>query len=119
LESALEGAWRCAHCNQLVAFFSWRCSACRDWGSLQRDMGRAAHLSVQDRRERRREARGSSMLLSGDSLPKAILDSGLSEEALLRQAGHRDSALGRAGKWLAGAVGTVRGTKTNSDDDLD
>ncbi len=119
LESALEGAWRCARCNHLSEFFTWRCNSCRDWGSLARDMGGAAHLSVQARRERRSEVRGASMLLSGDSLPMARLDSGLSEEALLLQAGNRDSALGRAGKWLAGAVGTVRGTKSDPDDDLD
>jgi hypothetical protein len=59
------------------------------------------------------------MLLSGDSLPKAALDSGLTAEELRNQAGRKDSALGRAGKWLAGAVGTVRGTNSKSDDDLD
>jgi len=119
LESALEGSWRCGSCNHTSEFFFWRCPACRDWGSMQRDMGGPAHLSVQARRERRTERRGASMLLSGDSLPKAALDSGLSAEELRKQAGTKDSAFGRAGKWLAGAVGTVRGTKSKSDDDLD
>ncbi len=117
LESALEGSWRCARCNHVSEFFLWRCASCRDWGSMQRDMGGAAHLSVQARRERRSERRSESMLLSGDSLPLAALESGLSDEELRTQAGHKDSALGRAGKWLAGAVGTVRGTKSTSDED--
>jgi lipopolysaccharide biosynthesis regulator YciM len=119
LESALEGSWRCARCNHASEFFYWRCPSCRDWGSMQRDMGGPAHLSVQARRERRSERRSASMLLSGDSLPKAALESGLSSEELQVQAGHKDSAFGRAGKWLAGAVGTVRGTNSAPDDDLD
>jgi hypothetical protein len=59
------------------------------------------------------------MLLSGDSLPQASLDSGLSQSKLRTLAGQRPSALGRAGKWISGAIGTVRGTKSESDDDLD
>ncbi len=117
LESALEGAWRCSRCNHLTEFFSWRCSSCHRWGCLSRDMGGAAHLTVQARRERRSSQRSASMLLSGDSLPQALLESGLSEEKLLAQAGQRDSALGRAGKWIAGAVGSARGTKADPEGD--
>lgn len=119
LESALEGAWRCERCAHSSEFFFWRCESCRNWGSARRDMSGGGRASVQSRRERRSKKRAAPMLLSGDSLPSASLDSGLSEATLRNQAGQRSSALGRAGKWLSGAVGTARGTKSETDDDLD
>jgi len=108
LESSLDGVWCCDSCGHPAEFFSWRCSACRQWGSPRLDLGSVTRTPVSERRERRSERRAGTMG-TGRALPEATLDSGLSEAAL-QIAGSRSSALGRAGKWMRGAIGVVRGT---------
>ncbi len=115
LESSLDGVWCCTACGHPAEFFSWRCSACRHWGSPRLDLGSVMRTPVASRRERRSERRSGHMG-TGRALPEATVDSGLSE-AQLQVAGSRSSALGRAGKWMRGAMGVVRGTKKRSSDD--
>ncbi len=112
LDSALDAVWCCRSCGQPSEFFSWRCEQCRQWGSPRLDMGGAVRARVAARRERRKQRRGGT-LGNGQALPEAALDSGLSEAALL-EAGTRRSALGRAGRWVKGALGAVRGSGPKS-----
>ena len=115
LESALDGVWCCDSCGRPAEFFSWRCNACRHWGSPRLDLGGITRTPIAKRRERRGERRSGSMG-TGRALPEATLDSGLSATEL-QVAGSRSSALGRASKWVRGAVGVVRGTRKSAPDD--
>lgn len=108
LDSALDGVWCCESCSRPSEFFSWRCDSCRHWGSPRLDQTSRVRAPVADRRERRRERRSGSMG-TGQALPEAALDSGLTDAALV-EAGTRRSTLGRAGRWVRGALGAVRGT---------
>ncbi len=108
LDSALDGVWCCSRCAHPSEFFSWRCESCRQWGSPRLDHGSAVRAPAPARRERRQERRTGPMG-NGQALPEAALDSGLSDAALV-EAGSRRSALGRAGRWVKGAIGAVRGS---------
>lgn len=118
LDSALGGSWRCSSCGQREPYFFWRCSHCRHWAAAALDMGLSRQEPAQARRERRKEQRVSSRLLTGDSLPESSLQTGLSTEGL-SAAAERRSALGRAGQWLSGAAQVVRGRKERSNQDPD
>ncbi len=117
LESALDGVWQCESCGKQSEFFSWRCSTCRHWGSPRLDLGSATKGPVGALRERRRERRSGSMGAER-ALPEAALSSGLSPAAL-QAAGSKASTLGRAGSWVRGAIGVVRGTGNGSTGDSD
>ncbi|MCP4449004.1 MAG: tetratricopeptide repeat protein [Myxococcales bacterium] len=117
LESSLDGRWCCPACGQAAEFFSWRCGSCRRWGSPTLDLGAATRVPLRERRERRLQRRSGNMG-AGQALPEAGLDSGLSAAAL-QVAGSRSSALGRAGSWVRGALGAVRGTGRSESDDTE
>ncbi len=116
LDSALGGSWRCSQCGHRDDYFFWRCSHCRHWQAAGLDMGLSKQEPSQYRRDRRTQSRVGSQLISGDSLPHASLESGLSTD-VLSAAAERRSTLGRAGKWISGAVGAIRGRKEKSDHD--
>ena len=108
LESVLEAAWRCAHCQHSSEFFFWRCESCRRWGNARPDTGQSRAPQAR-RRERRQDHRAAGLLLSGDALPQSRLEAGMSESELARS-GQRKSTLGR---WLSGAISTVRGNDSD------
>ncbi len=110
LESALDGYWACGECGHSDPLFFWRCPQCRQWGSATLDTSTTKRPPVSMRRERRNQNRAEGKLLSGDSLPTSLIPYDAtqpSEESA--------STLGRAGKWLSSAFGSVRGTRKKSD----
>jgi len=118
LDASLDGTWCCDSCGHHSDFFSWRCEACRYWGSPRLDMGAATREPIDSRRERRRERRSEAGRSgAGRGLPEATLDSGQGA-ASVQHAATRASALGRAGKWVRGAIGAVRGTGSGDSDDV-
>src|SRR5207244_7962708 len=82
---ALRGRWQCAHCGHRPGPFSWRCGACRRWGTLRMETGiEPPPVAPRDRRAVPRSARPEGLLdASPDiSLPRPTLDPGLTEEEL-------------------------------------
>lgn len=115
LDWAKEGTWRCGACGRQDEYFFWRCEGCRKWGRARLDLGPALREPMKELRERRLRPR-SAGLLAGDSLPASSLISGMSQNDL-DDAASQHSALTRAGKWITGAIGSVRGHKRDDDAD--
>jgi lipopolysaccharide biosynthesis regulator YciM len=122
---ALDGRWRCTACGKTSPQFAWRCAGCRRWAMLTLETGAPEPLAPppRERRSERRRSDGSSSAaeardardsadatrsLRPSALPRAALDSGLSEDDLAARDRKR-SLLGRAGGWLSGVWSGTRG----------